>query len=144
MATDPEQNWVATGTSCGFHTVWDIRFLLPINSWQYCDGKLCLELLVALHGHSVFVDYVQSTQGSWEEGGAINSWKEGGALNSWEEGGALNTCEKEGLLTVRGREGPLTYFSSQYHVNVSHGHRVGRSNRWRCIAYIPCPSPQTT
>ena len=29
MALDPFQNWIALGTSLGYHVVWDMRFQLP-------------------------------------------------------------------------------------------------------------------
>ncbi|CAL9043768.1 unnamed protein product [Musa banksii] len=39
-------NWFVSGSSRGFLTLWDLRFLLPVNSWQYptvCPvEKLCL------------------------------------------------------------------------------------------------------
>ena len=37
MAVDPFQNWVALGTSLGYHVIWDMRFQLPIRNWQH-DG----------------------------------------------------------------------------------------------------------
>lgn len=35
MAVDPFENWVAVGTSIGYHVVWDMRFQLPIRHWQH-------------------------------------------------------------------------------------------------------------
>jgi len=35
MAVDPYENWVALGTSLGYHVVWDMRFQLPIRNWQH-------------------------------------------------------------------------------------------------------------
>ena len=35
MAVDPLENWVAIGTSLGYHVVWDMRFQLPIRHWQH-------------------------------------------------------------------------------------------------------------
>ncbi|XP_042473564.1 serine/threonine-protein kinase VPS15-like isoform X1 [Zingiber officinale] len=39
-------NWFVSGSSRGVLTLWDLRFLLPVNSWQYPMGcpveKLCL------------------------------------------------------------------------------------------------------
>ena len=35
MAVDPFQNWVALGTSLGYHVIWDMRFQLPIRYWQH-------------------------------------------------------------------------------------------------------------
>ena len=35
MALDPFQNWVALGTSLGYHVIWDLRFNLPIRHWQH-------------------------------------------------------------------------------------------------------------
>ena len=35
MAVDPFENWVALGTSLGYHVVWDMRFQLPIRHWQH-------------------------------------------------------------------------------------------------------------
>ena len=63
MATDPEQNWVATGTSCGHMTVWDIRFQLPINSWQYCNGKRTHCAIVVLCASSAIFGHVIKSEG---------------------------------------------------------------------------------
>ncbi|XP_019859703.1 PREDICTED: phosphoinositide 3-kinase regulatory subunit 4-like [Amphimedon queenslandica] len=35
MALDPFQNWIALGTSLGYHIVWDMRFQLPICNWKH-------------------------------------------------------------------------------------------------------------
>ncbi len=35
MAVDPFENWVALGTSLGYHVIWDMRFQLPISHWQH-------------------------------------------------------------------------------------------------------------
>ena len=35
MALDPFQNWIALGTSLGYHVVWDMRFQLPICNWEH-------------------------------------------------------------------------------------------------------------
>ena len=35
MALDPFQNWIALGTSLGYHVVWDMRFQLPICNWKH-------------------------------------------------------------------------------------------------------------
>ena len=35
MAVDPFENWVAVGTSLGYHVIWDMRFQLPIRKWQH-------------------------------------------------------------------------------------------------------------
>ena len=41
MAVDPYENWVALGTSLGFHVVWDMRFQLPIRHWQHTGHGKC-------------------------------------------------------------------------------------------------------
>lgn len=42
----PCQNWLMSGSSRGALTLWDLRFLIPVNTWQYSDGspieKMCL------------------------------------------------------------------------------------------------------
>eukprot|EP01018_Ginkgo_biloba_P018920 Gb_24427 [translate_table: standard] len=42
----PCQNWLVSGTSRGVLTLWDLRFLIPVNTWQYPLGcaveKMCL------------------------------------------------------------------------------------------------------
>ena len=51
MTVDPHQCWVATGTSRGYHLIWDMRFHLPIKIWQYTDGWLpwrCIILYVCM------------------------------------------------------------------------------------------------
>jgi len=35
MTVDPHQNWLALGTSLGYHLIWDMRFQLPIRQWQH-------------------------------------------------------------------------------------------------------------
>ena len=35
MALDPFQNWIALGTSLGYHVVWDMKFQLPICNWKH-------------------------------------------------------------------------------------------------------------
>ncbi|MED6171342.1 Serine/threonine-protein kinase [Stylosanthes scabra] len=35
VATGPCGNWVVSGSSRGVLTLWDLRFLIPVNSWQY-------------------------------------------------------------------------------------------------------------
>ena len=35
MTVDPHQNWLALGTSLGYHLIWDMRFQLPIRHWQH-------------------------------------------------------------------------------------------------------------
>lgn len=37
---DTQQNWLALGTSSGFHIAWDLRFQLPIASIEHPSGKL--------------------------------------------------------------------------------------------------------
>lgn len=42
----PCQNWLMSGSSRGVLTLWDLRFLIPVNTWQYTKGcpveKMCL------------------------------------------------------------------------------------------------------
>lgn len=42
----PCQNWLMSGSSRGVLTLWDLRFLIPVNTWQYPLGcpieKMCL------------------------------------------------------------------------------------------------------
>lgn len=39
MALDPsDQNWLVTGSSRGQLCLWDVRFRLPVNTWQYPGG----------------------------------------------------------------------------------------------------------
>lgn len=42
----PCQNWLLSGSSRGVLTLWDLRFLIPVNTWQYPIGcpieKMCL------------------------------------------------------------------------------------------------------
>ncbi|KAF3791532.1 putative serine/threonine-protein kinase [Nymphaea thermarum] len=46
LVTDTCGNWFVSGSSRGVLTLWDVRFLLPVNSWQYpavCPiEKMCL------------------------------------------------------------------------------------------------------
>ncbi|XP_023927854.2 serine/threonine-protein kinase VPS15 [Quercus suber] len=46
LVTDPCGNWFVSGSSRGVLTLWDLRFLIPVNSWQYslpCPiEKMCL------------------------------------------------------------------------------------------------------
>ncbi|KAJ0091359.1 hypothetical protein Patl1_13370 [Pistacia atlantica] len=46
LVTGPSGNWFVSGSSRGVLTLWDLRFLIPVNSWQYsvvCPiEKMCL------------------------------------------------------------------------------------------------------
>lgn len=46
LATGPCGNWFVSGSSRGALTLWDLRFLIPVNTWQYslvCPiEKICL------------------------------------------------------------------------------------------------------
>lgn len=46
LVTGPCGNWFVSGSSRGFLTLWDLRFLVPVNSWKYSTGcpieKMCL------------------------------------------------------------------------------------------------------
>ncbi|KAL8152973.1 hypothetical protein V2J09_010733 [Rumex salicifolius] len=46
LVTDPCGNWFVSGSSRGVLTLWDLRFLIPVNSWEYprpCPiEKMCL------------------------------------------------------------------------------------------------------
>ncbi|KAF8388874.1 hypothetical protein HHK36_025555 [Tetracentron sinense] len=46
LVTGPCGNWFVSGSSRGVLTLWDLRFLVPVNSWQYsivCPiEKMCL------------------------------------------------------------------------------------------------------
>ncbi|KAM5546499.1 hypothetical protein ABKV19_002433 [Rosa sericea] len=48
LVTGPCENWFVSGSSRGVLTLWDMRFLIPVNSWQYsavCPiEKMCLFL----------------------------------------------------------------------------------------------------
>ena len=44
MAVDPFENWVALGTSLGYHVIWDMRFQLPIRHWQHSGHSKCESL----------------------------------------------------------------------------------------------------
>ncbi|GAB4852674.1 Serine/threonine-protein kinase [Ancistrocladus abbreviatus] len=46
LVSDPCGNWFVSGSSRGVLTLWDLRFLIPVNSWEYprpCPiEKMCL------------------------------------------------------------------------------------------------------
>ncbi|XP_075509748.1 serine/threonine-protein kinase VPS15-like [Primulina tabacum] len=46
LAADPCGNWFISGSSRGVLTLWDLRFCIPVNSWQYSPAcpieKMCL------------------------------------------------------------------------------------------------------
>ncbi|KAJ9167889.1 hypothetical protein P3X46_019479 [Hevea brasiliensis] len=46
LVTGPCGNWFVSGSSRGVLTLWDLRFLIPVNSWQYSLAcpieKMCL------------------------------------------------------------------------------------------------------
>ncbi|PRQ56059.1 putative transferase, protein kinase CMGC-Pl-Tthe family [Rosa chinensis] len=48
LVTGPCENWFVSGSSRGVLTLWDMRFLIPVNTWQYsavCPiEKMCLFL----------------------------------------------------------------------------------------------------
>ncbi|KAK7314389.1 hypothetical protein VNO77_32911 [Canavalia gladiata] len=48
LASGPCGNWFVSGSSRGVITLWDLRFLIPVNSWQYSRAcpieKMCLFL----------------------------------------------------------------------------------------------------
>lgn len=48
LVTGPCENWFVSGSSRGVLTLWDMRFLIPVNSWQYSTvcpiEKMCLFL----------------------------------------------------------------------------------------------------
>ncbi|GLU09948.1 hypothetical protein SLE2022_267830 [Rubroshorea leprosula] len=48
LVTGPCGNWLVSGSSRGVLTLWDLRFLVPVNSWQYSVAcpveKMCLFL----------------------------------------------------------------------------------------------------
>ncbi|XP_057759581.1 serine/threonine-protein kinase VPS15-like [Arachis stenosperma] len=48
LASGPCGNWFVSGSSRGVITLWDLRFLVPVNSWQYSLAcpieKICLFL----------------------------------------------------------------------------------------------------
>lgn len=48
LVTSPCGNWFVSGSSRGVLTLWDLRFLIPVNSWQYFPAcpveKMCLFL----------------------------------------------------------------------------------------------------
>ena len=51
MTVDPHQNWLALGTSLGYHLIWDMRFQLPIRQWQHTGhggASKCVHLCVYL------------------------------------------------------------------------------------------------
>ena len=39
MASHTQEQWLTLGTACGFITLYDMRFLLPVNSLQHPAGK---------------------------------------------------------------------------------------------------------
>ncbi|KAK1551170.1 hypothetical protein Q3G72_031342 [Acer saccharum] len=46
LVTSPCGNWFVSGSSRGVLTLWDMRFLIPVNSWQYSPAcaveQMCL------------------------------------------------------------------------------------------------------
>lgn len=46
LTTSPCGNWFVSGSSRGVLTLWDLRFCIPVNSWQYSPAspieKMCL------------------------------------------------------------------------------------------------------
>ena len=48
LASGPCGNWFVSGSSRGVITLWDLRFVIPVNSWQYSLAcpieKMCLFL----------------------------------------------------------------------------------------------------
>uniref|UniRef100_A0A2P2JZ25 non-specific serine/threonine protein kinase n=1 Tax=Rhizophora mucronata TaxID=61149 RepID=A0A2P2JZ25_RHIMU len=46
LVMNPSGNWFVSGSSRGVLTLWDLRFLIPVNSWQYSRTcpveKMCL------------------------------------------------------------------------------------------------------
>ncbi|CAA0838617.1 protein kinase family protein / WD-40 repeat family protein [Striga hermonthica] len=46
LVADPCGNWFVSGSSRGVLTLWDLRFCIPVNSWQYSPAcpieKMCL------------------------------------------------------------------------------------------------------
>jgi phosphoinositide-3-kinase regulatory subunit 4 len=49
MALDPEpgQNWLVTGSTRGQLVLWDVRFRLPVNTWQHPGGSPVSALALA-------------------------------------------------------------------------------------------------
>ena len=45
---DPQQCWMAVGTSNGSHVCWDLRFQLPITTIQHPTGNVILGLVMDL------------------------------------------------------------------------------------------------
>lgn len=39
MCVDPNECWLALGTSSGFHICWDLRFQLPISTFSHQTSK---------------------------------------------------------------------------------------------------------
>lgn len=35
FVVEPNRNWIVTGTSSGYFTVWDLRFLIPVKFWRH-------------------------------------------------------------------------------------------------------------
>ena len=56
MAVDPFENWVAVGTSLGYHVIWDMRFQLPIRKWQHIGhgGKRTCSLWSASYSDRLY------------------------------------------------------------------------------------------
>ncbi|XP_058067643.1 serine/threonine-protein kinase VPS15 isoform X2 [Magnolia sinica] len=51
LVTGPCGNWFVSGSSRGVLTLWDLRFLVPVNSWQY--SRVCpVEKMCLLIPHS--------------------------------------------------------------------------------------------
>lgn len=42
MCVDPNESWLALGTSSGFHICWDLRFQLPISTFSHQTSKCYL------------------------------------------------------------------------------------------------------
>eukprot|EP00268_Persea_americana_P045799 TRINITY_DN4692_c0_g1_i1.p1 TRINITY_DN4692_c0_g1~~TRINITY_DN4692_c0_g1_i1.p1 ORF type:complete len:1544 (+),score=279.50 TRINITY_DN4692_c0_g1_i1:480-5111(+) len=52
LVTGPCGNWLVSGSSRGVLTLWDLRFLIPVNSWQY--SRVCpVEKMCLLVPHAV-------------------------------------------------------------------------------------------
>eukprot|EP00252_Welwitschia_mirabilis_P026191 TRINITY_DN8476_c0_g3_i2.p1 TRINITY_DN8476_c0_g3~~TRINITY_DN8476_c0_g3_i2.p1 ORF type:complete len:750 (-),score=115.92 TRINITY_DN8476_c0_g3_i2:109-2034(-) len=53
----PCQNWLISGSSSGLLTLWDIRFLIPVNTWRYplsCPiEKMCILLPISTASSSI-------------------------------------------------------------------------------------------
>lgn len=61
MCVDPNESWLALGTSSGFHICWDLRFQLPISTFShqtskcYLASQLCCFTLLGVH-HARLLD----------------------------------------------------------------------------------------